>query len=143
MITCKLCYQAKVFTPTKIRSEPSITPLPSHRQEFHSAPPIEKSIKSSSKSSVSLSAQKTGSVKKVASSSSLASKNRSRSRTLSWGVIWKKKNNEDTGVDFRRMNILLKGSNVHHLKPVCGLCKRPYDPDLMYIHCEGCKSKHL
>ncbi|KAJ0020610.1 hypothetical protein Pint_31990 [Pistacia integerrima] len=77
-------------------------------------------------------------VKQTTSNSNLATK--TRSRTLSWGIIWKKKNVEDKGADFRRANILLRGSSdVQGLGPVCDLCQLPYNSDLMYIHCETCE----
>lgn len=59
------------------------------------------------------------------------------------GVIWRKKS-EDTGTDFRLRNILLKGNpNGDSLTPICQLCRKPYDPDLMYIRCETCSSKFV
>ncbi|TKY67122.1 Nucleosome-remodeling factor subunit BPTF [Spatholobus suberectus] len=62
-------------------------------------------------------------------------------KNCSWGIIWKKKNNEDTDNDFRLRNILLKGgSSMPQLKPVCHLCRKPYMSDLMYICCETCQN---
>ncbi|RDX61089.1 DDT domain-containing protein PTM, partial [Mucuna pruriens] len=62
-------------------------------------------------------------------------------KNCSWGIIWKKKNNEDTDNDFRLRNILLKGgSNMPQLQPVCHLCRKPYMSDLMYIRCETCQN---
>nr|KYP68630.1 Nucleosome-remodeling factor subunit BPTF [Cajanus cajan] len=61
-------------------------------------------------------------------------------KICSWGIIWKKKNNEDTGNDFSRRNILLKGgSSMPQSQPVCHLCSKPYSSDLMYICCEACQ----
>lgn len=55
---------------------------------------------------------------------------------LSWGLIWKKKDPEDTGIDFRLKHLLLKGNpNGNLLAPVCHLCTKPYNSDLMYIRC--------
>ncbi|KAH7561168.1 hypothetical protein JRO89_XS10G0183100 [Xanthoceras sorbifolium] len=140
LITCKLCYNGKVLAPSQIRSESQITPLPSRRQEYHTAPPIAKGMrpKGLSQPSASVRNQETcsGTKQNISGSSSVM---KARSRTLSWGIIWKKKNTEDTGVDFRRANILLRGSDVHHLEPVCDLCQQLYNSDLMYIHCENCK----
>ncbi|KOM50605.1 hypothetical protein LR48_Vigan08g143200 [Vigna angularis] len=61
-------------------------------------------------------------------------------KNCSWGIIWKKKHNEDSD-DFMLRNILLKGSsNIPGLKPVCHLCRKPYTSDLMYICCETCQN---
>ncbi|XP_027347910.1 DDT domain-containing protein PTM-like [Abrus precatorius] len=76
-------------------------------------------------------------MKQVTSDSTLAAK--SHRKNCSWGIIWKKKNNEDTDIDFRLKNILLKGGScIPQLKPVCHLCRKPYRSDLMYICCETC-----
>ncbi|KAK4492240.1 hypothetical protein RD792_003041 [Penstemon davidsonii] len=57
-----------------------------------------------------------------------------------WGLIWRK-NNEDTGIDFRLKNILHKGNpDMDMMKPICRLCNQPYRSDLMYIRCETCQS---
>lgn len=65
-------------------------------------------------------------------------------KNCSWGLIWQKKNNEDTDNDFWLRNILLKGgSNMPQLKPVCHLCRKPYMSDLTYICCETCQSKYF
>ncbi|CAL0304038.1 unnamed protein product [Lupinus luteus] len=81
--------------------------------------------------------------KQVASDSSSAAK--SRHRNSSWGIIWKKKNNEavenSEDVDFRLNNILLKGgSGMPQIEPVCHLCRKAYRSDLMYIFCKTCKN---
>ena len=79
-------------------------------------------------------------VKQAISSSRKATKTESRSRNC--GIIWRKKNNEDTGIDFRHKNILSRGSpNGKRLMPECNLCRKEYNCDLMYIHCETCASK--
>ncbi|MED6155470.1 hypothetical protein PIB30_005674 [Stylosanthes scabra] len=77
--------------------------------------------------------------KQPASGSSSATT--TRKRNCSWGVIWKKKNIDDTGEEFRLKNILLKGgSGTPHLQPTCHLCRKAYRSDLMYIHCESCSN---
>lgn len=78
--------------------------------------------------------------KQVDSDSNSAAK--SRRRNCSWGIIWKKKNIENSDIDFRLKNILLKGgSGLPQIEPVCHLCHKPYRSDLMYICCETCQSK--
>ncbi|KAI7741113.1 hypothetical protein M8C21_002132 [Ambrosia artemisiifolia] len=70
--------------------------------------------------------------------SSKASKKKSK---VCLGLIWKKRNPNDTGTEFRKNNILLKGDpNGRLLAPMCHLCKQPYNSDLMYILCETCKN---
>lgn len=91
--------------------------------------------------------------KQVASESSSAVK--SRRKSCSWGIIWKKikrdastdasaNANADTSANFRLNNILLRGGlGVHRKEPECRLCRKPYRPDLMYICCEVCKSMFI
>lgn len=65
-----------------------------------------------------------------------------KTRKSNWGLIWRKKNSEDTGIDFRLKNILMRGNvDKGFMNPVCRLCNQPYNADLMYICCETCKSK--
>ncbi|KAL1817029.1 hypothetical protein DCAR_0521448 [Daucus carota subsp. sativus] len=61
----------------------------------------------------------------------------SRSRACSWGLVWKKKGFNGTGIDFRLKRILLKG-NPNPSDVRCDLCKKAYNKDLMYISCETC-----
>ncbi|CAJ1979192.1 unnamed protein product [Sphenostylis stenocarpa] len=69
------------------------------------------------------------------------SEGKRRRKNCSWGIIWKKKNNEDTDNDFLLRNILLKGSsNMPEVNPVCHLCRKPYMSDVMYICCETCQN---
>lgn len=138
MITCKQCYNAKAVSLENSNESPT-TPLPFQGQDPHNIPTATKitRIKFRNQPLVSIRTQESSSEMKQ-TTPSLASKN--RNRLCSWGVIWMKKN-IDTGIDFRRENILLKG-NSESLKPVCNLCKKPYNRDLMYIHCETCNSKH-
>ncbi|KAI7725482.1 hypothetical protein M8C21_008034, partial [Ambrosia artemisiifolia] len=68
-------------------------------------------------------------------------KTNSKSKRLCLGLIWKKKNPNDTGTEFRTNNILLKGNpNGHRLAPRCQLCAKPYNSDLTYILCEKCNN---
>ncbi|KAK1263882.1 hypothetical protein QJS04_geneDACA008375 [Acorus gramineus] len=59
------------------------------------------------------------------------------------GLIWKKKNSKsnETGIDFRINNVILRGNADMGLtnKPICALCSKPYSSDLIYIRCEFCK----
>ncbi|KAH6789820.1 hypothetical protein C2S51_004826 [Perilla frutescens var. frutescens] len=63
-----------------------------------------------------------------------------KSKNKNWGLIWRKNNNEDPGVDFRLKNIILRGNpDMDLTKPECRLCGQPYNADLMYIRCEKCE----
>ncbi|KAK4409035.1 DDT domain-containing protein PTM [Sesamum angolense] len=63
-----------------------------------------------------------------------------KSKNKNWGLIWRKKNCEDTGIDFRLKNILLRGNpDMDLTKPLCRLCNQPYNSELMYIRCETCQ----
>ncbi|KAG2674517.1 hypothetical protein I3760_13G140600 [Carya illinoinensis] len=141
LITCKHCYHAKDFAQKEISNESPTTPLALQRRDCPNLTAATKGRRHAcnNQSLASVRTQHTSSeLKHAASNSSLA--NKSRRRTCSWGVIWKKKNSEDTGIDFRLKNILLKGSlDVHRLEPVCHLCHKPYRSDLMYICCEICQ----
>ncbi|KAF2300663.1 hypothetical protein GH714_015039 [Hevea brasiliensis] len=137
LITCKQCYNAKAVTHENSNESPT-TPLPLQGQESHNIQTATKitRIKFRNQPLISIRTQESSSEMKQTTASSLATKK--KSRLCSWGVIWKKKNT-DTGIDFRRENILFKG-NSERLKPVCNLCKKAYNRDLMYIHCETCNS---
>lgn len=134
VILCKRCYNAKALAQNEIRNESPTTPLNLPMQEYRNLVTVTKGSISNHR------AQDTHETKQITSDPSLSTK--SRRRTCSWGIIWKKKNSKDTGTNFRQNNILLSGgANVHRLEPVCHLCRKPYRSDLMYVCCETCKSK--
>uniref|UniRef100_A0A6N2L8K3 PHD-type domain-containing protein n=1 Tax=Salix viminalis TaxID=40686 RepID=A0A6N2L8K3_SALVM len=163
-VTCKLCYSARAIIYNEKSNESLNSPFPFkghhiaetvtkdtrikvHNQPLVSVRTQESCSKVKQNTSASSKATKTKSrtrdncseVKQATSSSSKATKTESRSRN--WGVIWRKKNNEDTGIDFRHKSILLKGSpNGNWLMPVCSLCRKDYNCDLMYIHCKTCSN---
>lgn len=171
-ITCKQCYHAKLLAPKETSDESPTSPLllqgpenstrivikgphtkASHPDGKHNTPMtvlkapklVVKGPKLNCHDQTLSSTRKKNSrpnTKQVASDSSSAAK-RSRNN-CSWGIIWKwnKKNIEDTSIDFRIKNILLKGgSDMANLEPVCHLCRKAYRSDLMYICCETCASK--
>lgn len=143
LVTCKRCYLAKTRFPTNINHKQPTTPqLMINGRHPNAVTPVIK-IKPPSQP---LPSQKTHDntlgVKQFTPDSIVASK--SKQKTLSCGVIWRKKNLEDTGVDFRNQNILLAGrSDKPSLEPVCGICQQPYNPGLTYIHCTKCESKEI
>lgn len=144
LITCNQCYHVKFLGPSEVSSESPTSPLPLQLQEYQTAVTVTKVTRSSAFNQplACVRTQESCSEVKKATNSGLATK--TQSKTLSWGIIWKKKNIEDTGAAFRKANILVRGSsNEHGLRPVCYLCQLPYNSDLMYIHCETCESKLL
>lgn len=164
LVTCKRCYLAKTRSPANInhrqptthqltingRHQNAVTPVikikpPSQQingRHQNAVTPVIK-IKPPSQQLTSQKTQEnTSGVKQITPESTVTSK--SKQKTLSCGVIWRKKNVEDTGVDFRNQNILLAGrSDKPSLEPVCGICQQLYNPALTYIHCTKCESKEI
>lgn len=143
LATCKQCHHAKLLPQKESCNESPTSPLLLQRQERSSLTEI-KGPRPKCYGQGFMSSRMTKNsrpdMKQVVSDSSLETKGRSRS--CSWGIIWKKKNIQDTGFDFRLKNILLKGgSGLPQLEPVCRLCQKSYRSDLMYICCETCKRK--
>ncbi|TKY48606.1 Nucleosome-remodeling factor subunit BPTF [Spatholobus suberectus] len=141
LATCQLCHHAKLLTQKESCNESPTSPLLLQGQERSSLTDL-KGPRPRCYGQGLMSTRTKNSrldMKQVASYPPLETKG--RSRNCSWGIIWKKKNNEDTGFDFRLKNILLKGgSGLPQLEPVCRLCHKPYRSDLMYICCETCKN---
>lgn len=135
-ITCLKCYRSKVHCQTENSSGSPTSPLP--LQEYQNTSKANKLSRQKSQQ-VAFSRSTDTKAKVTACHSVLATKAPPR-KLCSWGIIWKKKDSENTGVDFRLKNILLRGTpDMNWLKPVCYLCHKPYNPDLMYIHCETCQ----
>jgi len=142
LATCKQCHHAKLLTQKESCNESPTSPLLLEGQEQSTSAVLkEPGPKCDGQGLMSSRTKNNRSdMKRAASDFPLETKG--RSKNCSWGIIWKKKNNEDTGFDFRLKNILLKGgSGLPHLEPVCRLCQKPYKCDLMYICCETCKRK--
>lgn len=142
LTTCKQCYYTKLVVHKETSNKPPTTPLLLKGQE-HSSLTFLEGPRPKCDDQVATSAREKSrrpDRKQVVSVSPLEAKSHRKNST--WGVIWKKKNIEDTGFDFRIKNILLKRhSSLPQLEPVCRLCLKPYRSDLMYICCETCKSK--
>ncbi|KAJ8749984.1 hypothetical protein K2173_013899 [Erythroxylum novogranatense] len=134
LITCKQCYSAKTIGHYKSSNESPTSPLPLPMQECQNEVTAMKGAKARVHSHLGpVRTQKCRSGnKQIASASSLQTK---RTKSFNLGLIFKK-NDEDTGVDFRRKNILFRGSSAG--TPSCVMCKKPYNSNLMYIHCETC-----
>ncbi|XP_050140472.1 DDT domain-containing protein PTM-like isoform X2 [Malus sylvestris] len=141
LITCKQCYHAKAFTKNANLKESPTSPLHLQMQEYQTPMTVTSvaRTKNYNQPVTHVKGQETRSEKKATSESALAAKR--RRGICSWGIIWKKKNGQETDTDFLLNNILLAdGSEVHGLYPVCHLCHMPYQSDLMYICCETCKN---
>lgn len=141
LITCKQCYQSKLVSQSSYESPTS--PLLLQGQEFpndilvHQAEKFAVGNNSSPSADVFL---PPSNYSKPITASKSADK--SKRKLASWGLIWRKKNCEDTGYDFRLKHILLKGNhNMDGSSIICHLCRKQYNTDLMYIRCQNCSSK--
>lgn len=155
VITCKSCYQNEAaMRGEKYSVAPTVPLVPQGQKPLNAATaaigekpngfnqhivsnggskrPIERKPRPSVSSEAHNSEHELGSAS--------ASKPKKKSKACSLGLKWSK-NGED-GTDFRLKNILLKG-NSNFSEVECDLCRNPYNPDLMYIFCETCTSKHL
>ncbi|KAJ1378783.1 Zinc finger, PHD-type [Sesbania bispinosa] len=162
MTTCKQCYHAMLLAPKGTNNESPTSPLLLQGRENGSGTvsngPRTKASHPDMKQATSVTVLKGPrpkrhdqtpkttriknshpGTKQVASDSA-----KSRRKNCSWGLIWKKKGNEDIDINFRTKNILLKGGSGMPQSclepPVCHLCRKPYRSDLMYIRCETCQN---
>lgn len=145
LVTCKRCYLARARSLININHRHPTTPTVLINRPLQNAvtPVTKTKIKPLNQQLPSSKIRDTASgVKQFTPDSNLAPK--SKHKTLSWGVIWRKKNLEDTGVSFRHQNVLLAArSDQPNPEPVCWICKLPYNPGLTYIHCTSCDSKNI
>ncbi|WCJ41697.1 metalloendopeptidases zinc ion binding DNA binding [Euphorbia peplus] len=166
--TCKKCYKPKVVllaknesptTPLALEGRESHTVSTITKKiRFKLSKPLipEKAPETSSEIKKVTFLQKTSSeIKQATPASSLVTKppkktsseieqatpasssaSKPRKKICSWGVIWKKKP-LDTGIEFRSRNIIFRGESWR-IQPPCNLCKKAYNSQLSYIHCESC-----
>ncbi|PIN00987.1 Nucleosome remodeling factor, subunit NURF301/BPTF [Handroanthus impetiginosus] len=138
LITCKHCSEARAMTQVQSSYGSPTSPLHLQSRDFSNAGTTKTRGKSAGHKRTSAASAGTleySSERKPTTGSAVAKK----SKNKHWGLIWRKKNCEDTGIDFRLKNILLKGNPDMDLSnPVCRLCNQPYNADLMYIRCETC-----
>ncbi|XP_016470375.2 DDT domain-containing protein PTM [Nicotiana tabacum] len=133
--TCKMCYQNRALTRVKCSDESPTSPLLLQGQYFPKQISAKKGVNvgNSSRLSASVATLKHSSDRKHGNSSNSTTKKKHK-----LGVVWRKKN-EDTGIEFRLRNIFLKGNlDGDFPRLTCYLCRKPYNPDLMYIRCETC-----
>ncbi|KAG8371210.1 hypothetical protein BUALT_Bualt13G0063600 [Buddleja alternifolia] len=138
LITCKKCCESQAVIQIETSNEYPPSPLHHQGRDFTNEDTAKKRRKlgSNKKSSTPVGTLEHSSEVKSTNRSAVAKK----SNKLHWGLIWRKKNCEDTGIDFRISNILLRGNpSRNFMEPVCRLCYKPYNADLMYIRCETCK----
>ncbi|KAJ0238791.1 PHD finger family protein [Hirschfeldia incana] len=139
LVTCKRCYLARARSLTNINHRHPTTPsVVINGQHQNAVTPV--IIKTQTKPQIqqlpsSNTRDSASGAKQITPDSNMAPKH----KTLSYGVIWRKKNLEDTCVSFGQQHILLAGrSDQPNPGPVCGICKLPYNPGLTYIHCTSC-----
>lgn len=139
LITCKQCYQSKLVNQSSYESPTS--PLLLQGQEF----PIDTMVHQAEKFATGNNSSPSGDVfpppKYSKPNTASKSADKSKRKLASWGLIWRKKNCDDTGTDFRLKHILLKGNHkMDGSSIVCHLCRKPYNPNLMYIRCQNCSN---
>lgn len=137
---CKKCCQNRALTGVKCSDESPTSPLLLQGQYFPKQISAKKGVNvgNSSRLSASVATLKHSSDRKHGNSSNSTTKKKHK-----LGVVWRKKN-EDTGIEFRLRNIFLKGNlDGDFPRLTCYLCRKPYNPDLMYIRCETCTSKFV
>ncbi|KAJ4907966.1 PHD finger family protein [Raphanus sativus] len=140
VVTCKRCYLARARSLININHRHPTTPtVMTNGQHQNAVTPV---VKTQTKPLIqqlpsSNTRDKSSGVKQITPDSNTAPK--SQHKTLSWGVIWRKKNSEDTGASFRHQNVVLAAQSAQpNPGPVCWICKLPYNPGQTYIHCTNC-----
>ncbi|CAF1889799.1 unnamed protein product [Brassica napus] len=141
-VTCKRCYLARARSLININHRHPTTPSIVINGQHQNA--VTPTIKTQIKQPLIQQFQSSNTRDNASGAKQITPDcNKSKHKTLSWGVIWRKKNLEDTGVSFRQQHILLAAqSHQHNSGPVCWICKLPYNPGLTYIHCTSCDSKN-
>ncbi|CDY35713.1 BnaC02g09790D [Brassica napus] len=139
-VTCKRCYLARARSLININHRHPTTPSIVINGQHQNA--VTPTIKTQIKQPLIQQFQSSNTRDNASGAKQITPDcNKSKHKTLSWGVIWRKKNLEDTGVSFRQQHILLAAqSHQHNSGPVCWICKLPYNPGLTYIHCTSCDS---
>ncbi|CAA7405415.1 unnamed protein product [Spirodela intermedia] len=63
-----------------------------------------------------------------------------RSVFLNHGLVWKRKNDVESGEQFRLRHIIPRGGGDSDplRRPICTLCFKDYNPSAVYIRCEKC-----
>lgn len=146
MLTCKKCFCAKAFALNESIKKQAISKMCWQGHEYQVAVATPKSVHQNSIHQPLASVGNIGTqlVKKSPAPGPKTAAKGKKWTDPHYGVIWKKKQSEETGADFRQNNILLRGNayvNPSRM-PICVLCSKPYNSDLMYIRCgNDCQSK--
>ncbi|GAB2233927.1 hypothetical protein Drorol1_Dr00003157 [Drosera rotundifolia] len=143
--TCKRCYGGSAFAQNQSFAESPTSPLAIQGQEYQKALTVSKSSiqKNSHQQPLAIATVEGSSgmklkIKLAPPDSSVTKK--SKKKPTTWGLIWKKKNIEETGTEFRSNHILWRADpNNVAIAPVCYLCQKPYNPHLLYIRCPACQ----
>ncbi|XP_020552432.1 DDT domain-containing protein PTM-like [Sesamum indicum] len=137
LITCKHCCETRAVTQVQSSYGSPTSPLHLQGRDFPNAGSTNKrGLVGYKGPSASVGTLEYSSEMKLTNGSVVAK----RSKNKNWGLIWRKKNCEDTGIDFRLKNILLRGNpDMDLTEPLCRLCNQPYNSELMYIRCETCQ----
>ncbi|XP_047328368.1 DDT domain-containing protein PTM-like [Impatiens glandulifera] len=143
-VTCKKCYRPKDLPLKESNNDSPSSPLFLLRQDYHQkAESVAKSAKQKIHAPLPQPlafVENTRSPVETKSANDESILSKSRRKICSWGLIWRKKNTDDSGTDFRLKNILLKGSSDTSWAGSieCHLCHSPYNPNLIYIRCDTC-----
>ncbi|XP_051113196.1 DDT domain-containing protein PTM-like [Andrographis paniculata] len=137
LITCKKCCESRVITHVQSSYGSPTSPLLLQTQDLPNGSNTNIHVNSIAyKQPQAPVPIEISSEKKLSNGSAVAKKTKNKH----WGLIWRKKNAEENGADFRLKNILMRGkSDRGSTEPVCRLCNQPYNPDLIYICCETCQ----
>ncbi|EPS58519.1 hypothetical protein M569_16294, partial [Genlisea aurea] len=139
-VACKKCFEHAAAAQVRSRFGSPTSPLLLQARDFPTADGYQHSVgaqKGPSGSAEYSSSQKSKTTDSAAKKSKKCGS--SSSSNKSWGLIWKRRNPQES-LDFRSRNILPKGSRdvSAFTGPFCRLCCQPYSADLTYIRCETC-----
>ncbi|GAB2234809.1 hypothetical protein Drorol1_Dr00004075 [Drosera rotundifolia] len=140
VITCKNCYQNGITPQNHITAESPTSPLTMQGQEYQNPSAVYKSAgpNKNHQQTSSPGSLESSELKSAGPDSSVTTKSQKKKSSTTWGLVWRKK--QETGTEFRRNHVLLRAeSHDGGIAPVCHLCQKQYNPQLIYIHCEVCQ----
>lgn len=142
LVTCKSCSDAQALAQVQISYGSPTSPLLLQGRDLPNAGTASKSVKLVGHKRPSESVGSKEYTSEMKSTTESASTKKSNNKH--WGLIWKKKCMDETAVEFRLKNIILRGNpDMDSTNPVCRLCNQSYNPDLMYIRCQSCSRKFV
>lgn len=140
LFTCKQCYHVKAIPKVESTESPT-SPLLLQTRTANEVPKLQmvnEVQKVKKKKTVSAKKSQEEEKKKKANSGSNSAP---KPRNNTWGIVWKKKHIKETGQAFRLEHVIPRGKGVLGSQPICKLCQKPYNPDLIYIRCKDCTCK--